>query len=166
MLRLESALRRFIEKCGLNLKLAVFIICYLPLIPPGCHPTEEGQSTKITCDVDATKCGNLFVVKWKLDKTDFSLCTKTSCSSFISKERMDTTITINQTSSTLTVRDVSRTSADYNTKTKWTCSPCGGQGITVCNGLEIYGEFITVLLYIDCLSHFRHGFRLYSNRKK
>ena len=127
-------------------------LCYLPFIPPGCDPAEEGQPTKITCDVDTTTCQNLFVAKWQLGRREFSTCTKSRCGNFISGDKMDATTTIGQTSSTLTLRDVSRTSAEYNSDTKWICSPCGGPEVTVCNGLEIYGEFITGLFYIVGLS--------------
>ena len=123
----------------------LYYLCYLPLISPGCDPAEEGKPTNITCDLDTTKCRNLFVVKWNLGGRDLSTCTKSTCDSFTGNNKIDATTTINQSSSTLTVKDVSRTSSNYNSQTKWICSPCGGQGITVCNGLEIYGEFVGFL---------------------
>ncbi|RUS68978.1 hypothetical protein EGW08_023261, partial [Elysia chlorotica] len=97
---------------------------------PVCSPVKEGQQTTLSQAVNTNSCLINTLVTWRAGGSDVAQCTAQGCSGRYSG------ISVDQ-SSTLTISSVSRTDP-FNMETRWTIHPCGGDGITVCNRLEVY----------------------------
>ncbi|GFN91924.1 hypothetical protein PoB_001843000 [Plakobranchus ocellatus] len=112
-------------------------------VKPDCRPAEEGQETTLTCTVNpaALACPSSTTLEWRVNKpTSIIGCYSFGCGGGYSS-RYGFSATINNSSSTLTITNVSRTDP-FNMETRWTCRPCGDSSrqITVCDKLEVYAK--------------------------
>ena len=106
-------------------------------VQPACSPVREGQSTTLSCNVDTAGCPSDRLLTWRAGGRDVARCSHRGC--FGRGSRIS--VTLNSAGrSTLTINSVSRTDP-FNMEVKWTCEPCTGSSITVCDKLEVYGEF-------------------------
>ncbi|GFN98435.1 protein amalgam [Plakobranchus ocellatus] len=117
--------------------------CELIELKPDCRPAEEGQETTLTCIVNtaALPCSDITtLLDWRVNKpTPVIECNSNRCGGGYS--RYGFSATINNSGSTLTITNVSRTDP-FNMETRWTCRLCGftsGEFI-VCDKLEIYSK--------------------------
>ncbi|GFO35202.1 hypothetical protein PoB_006170700, partial [Plakobranchus ocellatus] len=109
---------------------------------PDCRPAEEGQETTLTCTVNtATLACFHIILDWRVNKpTEVITCTSNICGGGYSS-RYGFNATINNSGSTLTITNVSRT-VPFNMETRWACWPCGNNDreVTACDKLEVYAK--------------------------
>ncbi|GFN84767.1 vascular cell adhesion protein 1 [Plakobranchus ocellatus] len=111
-------------------------------VKPDCRPAEEGQETTLTCTVNtaALVCPST-LLEWRVNKlTPIIECNSNRCGGGYSSV-YGFSATINNSGSTLTISNVSRTDP-FNMETRWVCAPCGDSSrqITTCDKLEVYAK--------------------------
>ena len=106
---------------------------FLTAVVPTCSPVREGQTTTLSCNVNTRDCATDTLLTWAADSEDVAMCSSKGCVSPYSS--ISATL-----SSTLTISSVSRADP-FNMEDEWTCLPCHGEEISVCDELEIYGAF-------------------------
>ena len=105
-------------------------------VQPACSPVREGQSTTLSCNVNTAGCSHN-LLSWRAGTRDAARCVIQGCFG------IDSSISATLSSaggSTLTINSVSRTDP-LDMGVMWTCEPCTGGSINVCDKLEVYGEF-------------------------
>ena len=107
-----------------------------------CGPVRESQPTTLSCIINTSGCTGTLLT-WRAGGRDAVLCTNKGC--FGAESSINATLS-STGSSILTINSVSRTDP-FNMEVKWTCQPCNGDLITVCDKLEVYGEFPQCALF-------------------
>ena len=116
-------------------------------VEPACSPVREGQSTTLSCNVNTEGCTSNTLLSWRAGGRVAARCTRDQrCFG------ADSSILVNLRS-TLTINSVSRTDP-FDMEVKWTCEICPSGTTTVCDKLEVYGDFTycTYFLHIQSLS--------------
>ncbi|GFO27296.1 hypothetical protein PoB_005380100 [Plakobranchus ocellatus] len=117
----------------------LLLLSTLNQVKPDCRPVQEGQETALTCTVNtaALACPSTTILDWTVADTGVvALCSSNSCDGHLS---YNFSTTINNSGSTLTITNVSRTDP-FNMETKWSCRPCRDKigEVTACDKLEVY----------------------------
>ena len=107
-----------------------------------CGPVRESQPTTLSCIINTSGCTGTLLT-WRAGGRDAVLCTNQGC--FGAESSINATLS-STGSSILTINSVSKTDP-FNMEVKWTCQPCNGDLITVCDKLEVYGEFSHCALF-------------------
>ncbi|GFO39149.1 hypothetical protein PoB_006565400, partial [Plakobranchus ocellatus] len=114
-------------------------------VKPDCRPAEEGQQTTLTCTVNtaalACSSSSTTTLEWRVNKPASVIeCFSNVCGGGYSL-RYGFSATINNSGSTLTITNVSRT-VPFNMETRWVCWPCtdSSRQITACDKLEVYAK--------------------------
>ncbi|GFN84766.1 cell adhesion molecule [Plakobranchus ocellatus] len=112
-------------------------------VKPDCTSAEEGQETSLTCTVNTTAlfCHYSIKLEWRVNKpAPVIVCTSNECGGGYSSF-FGISATINNSGSTLTIPNVSRTDP-LNMETRWACWPCGSASkeVTTCDKLEVYAK--------------------------
>ena len=123
----------------------IFKISFLIPVDPACSPVREGQSTTLSCNVNTQGCSSNDLLSWRAGGEEAARCTRDQgCFG------ADSSISVNLRS-TLTINSVSRTDP-FDMEVKWTCEICPSGTTTVCDKLEVYGEF-TYCTYFCTFNH-------------
>ncbi|GFO46653.1 hypothetical protein PoB_007315800 [Plakobranchus ocellatus] len=112
-------------------------------VQPDCRPAQEGQETNLTCTVDteALACPSTIRLEWSVNSFERLIyCIYNRCGGGYSSH-YGLSATINNSGSTLTITNVSRT-VPFNMETRWSCRPCGSASreVTACDKLEVYAK--------------------------
>ena len=127
----------------------LFNVIFLTPVEPACSPVREGQPTTLSCNVNPASCTSNNFLTWRADGLRAAQCFRSLLCGV--RNGFSATATISSAgSSTLTINSVSRTDP-FNMEVKWICEPCVGDLITVCEKLEIYGEFTQCIFYFRLL---------------
>ncbi|GFO27333.1 hypothetical protein PoB_005383800 [Plakobranchus ocellatus] len=112
-------------------------------VKPDCRPAEEGQETTLTCTVNpaalACPSSSTTILEWRVNKpATVIVCYSNRCSGGYSLH-YGFSATINNSGSTLTITNVSRTDP-FNMETRWACWPCGSTSreVNVCDKLVVF----------------------------
>ncbi|GFO46665.1 neural cell adhesion molecule 1 [Plakobranchus ocellatus] len=123
----------------------VLLLSITNSVKSNCRPAEEGQETTLTCTVNpaalACPSSSTIIILWRVNKpVPVIECNSNRCAGGYSS-RYGFSAIINNSGSTLTISNVSRTDP-FNMETRWACWPCtdSSREVTACDKLEIYAK--------------------------